>query len=303
MVLFMSENASSERRILLAFALNLFFAVLEVFGGLFTGSVMIFSDAIHDFGDCLVLGLSFGMEHISGRPADERFQFGYRRFSVLAGLINSVILLIGGTIMIVTAVERVLEPRGINGPGMLLFAIFGIIINGAAVLITSKGNNINERSICTHMLEDVLTWIAVLIVGIVLCFRDIPVLDSILAILMTIIIFIGVIKNLLHVFSVFIMKAPLPKETYHEICRRFQELYKETAVVSLQTFSMDGETNYAFVRVKTRSEFRIEDWPAEMKKIRELLREYELTEVFVQGEPLGETLQSCEKCTTDNDNL
>lgn len=281
---FMGRNSSSERRILLAFALNLFFAVLEVFGGLFTGSVMIFSDAIHDFGDCLVLGISWGMERISGRPADEKYPFGYRRFSVLAGLINSLILLIGGTIMIVTAVERFFESREINGIGMLLFSVFGILINGAAVLITSKGNNINEKSISTHMLEDVLTWIAVLVVGVVLCFKDIPALDSILAIVMTLVIFFGVMKNLKRVFAVLIMRSPLCGEQYAELINRLHQNLGAETKVSVRVFSMDGERHIAFVELGEEGEETLFEQTQRNREIRTLFLEYGIDTVLIQTE-------------------
>lgn len=283
-VLFMSENSSSERRILLAFALNLFFAVLEVFVGLFTGSVMIFSDAIHDFGDCFVLGISWKMERISGRPADEKYPFGYRRYSVLAGMVNCLILLIGGTIMIVTAVERFLEPREINGLGMLIFAGFGIIINGAAVLVTSKGNNINEKSISTHMLEDVLTWIAVLVVGCVLCFWNVPALDSILAIAMTMIIFIGVMKNLYRIFPVLLMRVPVKEKELEELKKAVRELYGEDAQVQIRCFSMDGESHYAAVLL-TLSEWPLwEEQEEKNEKVRDMFCRYGITDVSIQIE-------------------
>ena len=127
----------SENRIMLAFLLNLIFTFVEIWGSVITGSVTILSDAIHDFGDCIALAVAWRMEKLSKRPANERYQFGYRRFSVVAGLINNMILLMGGVILIVTSVQRFFDPRPINGKGMLVFAVFGILINGIAMLLTA----------------------------------------------------------------------------------------------------------------------------------------------------------------------
>lgn len=231
----------SETRILLAFLLNLMFTFVEIWGSMLTGSVTIFSDAIHDFGDCIALGISWRMEKISKRPANDKYHFGYRRFSVVAGLINNMILLMGGAILIVTSVQRFFEPKPIDGQGMLVFAVFGILVNGAAMLLTAKGKNMNERAISMHMLEDVLTWVAVLLVGFVMCFYDLPVLDSMLSIAMTFVIFAGVVKNLRGIFSILTVRSPLEKKEYRELWEKLDTLNGAGTLEELRVFTLDGE--------------------------------------------------------------
>ncbi|MGN1083827.1 MAG: cation diffusion facilitator family transporter, partial [Lachnospiraceae bacterium] len=235
----------SENRILLAFLLNLFFAFIEVWGSIVTGSVTIFSDAIHDFGDCIALGMAWRMEKLSKKPPNERYQFGYRRFSVIAGLLNNLILLAGGVIIIVTCIQRFFCPKEINGAGMFVFAVFGILLNGAAMLLTAKGSNINEKTISVHMLEDVLTWVAVLIVGIVMCFFELPVLDSLLSIGMTIVIFCGVAKNLKRIFAVLTVRSPLREAEYRLLKEELAECAPSGTLENLRLFSMDGEDKNA----------------------------------------------------------
>ena len=249
----------SENRILLAFLLNLFFTFVEIWGSVVTGSVTILSDAIHDFGDCIALGMAWRMEKFSKKPPNERYHFGYRRFSVAAGLVNNLILLTGGVILIVTSVQRFFAPREINGRGMLLFAIFGILMNGIAMLLTSKGKNINERTISMHMLEDVLTWVAVFIVGCVMCFFDLPVLDSVLSICMTLVIFCGVARNLRKIFCVMTVRSPLETEKYRELQERLGQQLPLAVLRELRLFSMDGEENYGEVILVTKGECRAEE--------------------------------------------
>ncbi len=237
----------SETRILLAFLLNLLFTFVEIWGSVLTGSVTIFSDAIHDFGDCIALGMSWRMEKFSKRPPNDRYHFGYGRFSVVAGLINNLILLMGGVILIVTSVQRFFDPKPIDGKGMLLFALFGILVNGTAMLLTSKGKNMNERAISMHMLEDVLTWVAVLAVGIVMCFYDLPVLDSLLSIVMTLIIFAGVAGNLRGIFSILMVRSPLGKKEYRALWERLDELNGAGTLEELRVFTLDGEVVFAEV--------------------------------------------------------
>ncbi len=256
-----AENSGkrSETRILIAFLLNLFFTFVEVAGSMLTGSVTILSDAIHDFGDCIALGMAWRMEKLSRRPANERYQFGYRRFSVVAGLINNMILLMGGVILIVTSVQRFFDPRPIDGEGMLLFAVFGILINGIAMALTARGKSINEKTISMHMLEDVLTWVAVLAVGAVMCFYELPVLDSVLSIGMTFVIFVGVLRNLKKIFGIITLKSPLELREYRELQEALAELIDVGTVEELRIYSMDGEDKNAEVCVVLYEEMGRED--------------------------------------------
>lgn len=253
------SGKSSETRILIAFLLNLFFTFVEIAGSMMTGSVTILSDAIHDFGDCIALGMAWRMEKLSNRPANERYQFGYRRFSVVAGLINNMILLMGGVILIVTSVQRFFDPRPIDGRGMLVFAVFGIFINGIAMLLTARGKSINEKTISMHMLEDVLTWVAVLAVGAVMCFYELPVLDSVLSIGMTFVIFVGVLRNLKKIFGIITLRSPLELREYRELQVALTELNAVGVVEDLRLYSLDGEDINAVVCLVLYEEVAAED--------------------------------------------
>lgn len=272
----------SETRILVAFLLNLFFTFVEIIGSVFTGSVTILSDAIHDFGDCIALGMAWRMEKLSKRPANERYQFGYRRFSVVAGLINNMILLMGGVILIVTSVQRFFDPRPINGKGMLVFAVFGILINGIAMLLTARGKSINERTISMHMLEDVLTWVAVLAVGAVMCFYELAVLDSVLSIGMTFVIFAGVLRNLKKIFGIITLRSPLAVPEY----RKLQEALTERNVVGvledLRVYSMDGEDKIAEVCLVLYEEVGTEDFMQLERQTRACCETFGIGRVMVQ---------------------
>lgn len=148
--------------------------------------------------------------------------------------------------MAISAVERFVDPQPVNGPGMTIFAILGISINGAAMWITSKGNNLNERSICIHMLEDVLTWTTVFIAGIVLCFWNVPMIDSILAILMTILLFVGIGKNLITVCKVLTMRMPISAEEEDAIQNELEML---DGIEGIKVFCPDGERICAILQI------------------------------------------------------
>jgi len=283
----------SENRILVAFLLNLVFTFVEVFGSVLTGSVTILSDAVHDFGDCIALAVAWRMEKLSKRPANEQYQFGYRRFSVVAGLVNNLILLAGGVILITASVQRFFHPRVIDGRGMIVFAVFGILVNGAAMLLTSKGKNINEKTISMHMLEDVLTWITVFCVGVVMCFYELPVLDSLLSIGMTLVIFAGVFRNLKKIIAIITVRSPLDAEEYRELTTQIEQLNEVGVLEELRLFTMDGEDRNAEVCLVIYEELGTEDMMQLLLQVRMCCLEagigHAVIQVRFEGSVTGET--------------
>ena len=99
----------TERNILFAFLLNLFFSIFEFFGGLFTHSIAILSDSIHDLGDALSIGISYFFEKKSKQKPDNKYTYGYIRYSVLGGFITTMVLLISSSIVIYNAIKRIIK--------------------------------------------------------------------------------------------------------------------------------------------------------------------------------------------------
>ena len=163
---------------------------------MYVNSVAILSDAIHDLGDSLSLGTAWYLDRKSKQESDQKFSFGYARFSLLGALINSVVLIAGSIFVIKEAVERLLAPETTDARGMFFFALVGIAVNGYAALKLSGGISMNEKVVSWHLLEDVLGWVAILIASIVLFFYDVPFLDPALSIAFTLYVLWNVIKRL-----------------------------------------------------------------------------------------------------------
>ncbi|MDX5419986.1 MAG: cation diffusion facilitator family transporter, partial [Hymenobacteraceae bacterium] len=121
-----SHHHHAGDNIKVAFFLNLSFTIIELIGGLWINSVAILSDALHDLGDSLSLGLAWYFEKLSKRGSDAKFTFGYKRFSLLGAIINSVILLVGSIIILSEAIPRLWNPEPVDAAGMIGFAILGI---------------------------------------------------------------------------------------------------------------------------------------------------------------------------------
>lgn len=225
-----------------AFFLNFAFTLLEIVVGLFTNSVAILSDAVHDLGDSLSLGLSWYLEGYADRAGDRHYSYGYRRFSLLGALVSTVVLIAGSLLILSEAIPRLLSPQPTNALGMAAFAVVGVAVNGAAVLRLRGRRSMNTRVVTWHLLEDVLGWVAVMIVGLVLLFRPVYILDPILSILITAYVLVNVMRNLRRTVSLFLQAVP--EEVHLE---RFEaqllELPNVRSTHHTHVWSLDGEHN------------------------------------------------------------
>ncbi|MBQ2933003.1 MAG: cation transporter [Clostridia bacterium] len=243
----------SEKKILIAFMLNLCFSVFEFIGGIFTGSVAIMSDAVHDIGDAASIGLSFFLEKKSNRQPDSRYTYGYARYSVLGGVITTFVLLFGSAAIIINAVHRIIEPITINYNGMILFGIVGVAVNFLAAHFTHGGDSVNQKAVNLHMLEDVLGWLVVLIGAIIMRFTDWVLLDPIMSIGVAIFILINSIKNLKTILDIFLEKTP-DNISVDEIKAHVCEIEGVIDAHHIHLRTIDGHTIYATMHIVTDSE-------------------------------------------------
>ncbi len=192
----------------LAFFINLFFTVFEIAGGIWTNSMAILADAVHDLGDSFALGSAWYFERISRREGDEYFSYGYRRFSLMGALISVITLVVGAFVVLSEAIPRLFFPQPSHAPGMVAFAVVGILVNGLAVLRLRGKEGMNARIVAWHLLEDVLGWLAILVTGIVLIFWEVPVLDAVLSIVITFYVLYNVLKGFRITMNIFLQGVP-----------------------------------------------------------------------------------------------
>ncbi len=225
-----------------AFYLNLVFTVVELIGGLLTNSVAILSDAVHDLGDSVSLLFSWGMERVSARTRTERRTFGYKRYSVLGAVVSAVVLLAGSVFVLLEAVPRLFEPEPVVAEGMLPLAVAGVVFNLAAVLKLRGGGKINHRVVLLHLLEDVLGWVGVLVVSVVLLFADLPILDPILSVAVTLFVLARIYPRLREALSVFLQHAPADIDI-NAVQTELEALPHIEEVHDMHLWSLDGSYN------------------------------------------------------------
>ena len=237
------EN-ESYKNIKIAFLLNLLFSIIEAIGGFLTNSISILTDSVHDFGDAISIGVSYLLEKKSTKQSNSSYTYGYLRYSLLGALITSIVLLTGSIVALYESIPRIINPVEINHDAMIIFAIFGVFINGYAAYRTSKGEKHNEKTINLHMLEDVFGWIAVLIGSICIKIFNLTIIDPILSVMISIYILYHVYKYIKEVFDIFMEKVPT-NINIEEIKNKITENNKNiNNIHHVHIWSLDGINNY-----------------------------------------------------------
>lgn len=281
------HSHTATGNIAVAFFINFGFAVIELVGGLWTNSIAILSDAFHDFGDSLSLAVAWRLQKVSERPRDAKYSYGYRRFSLLGALFISTVLLVGSVFIIRECVERMMAPQEPNAGGMLGLAVFGVLVNGFAALRLKKGGSISERAVMLHMMEDVLGWIAVLVVSIVMLFVRVPILDPLLSIGISGWVLFNVYRNLKATFRVLLQHTPSGIDAT-ALEREIVALPEVESIHDLHLWSLDGERNISTLHVVTAEPLDCGGQMRLKEKIRHICADNGIEHATIEFETAGE---------------
>lgn len=273
----------STKNILIAFLLNLGFSIYEFIGGTLTHSVAIVSDAIHDLGDALSIGISFVLEKKSQRRPDQHYTYGYIRYSLVGGLITTCILLGGSIFVIFQAISRLIHPVEIQYDGMIVLAVVGVVVNFCAAYFTRDGDSLNQKSVNLHMLEDVLGWVVVLVGAIIMRFTGFDFIDPLLSIFVAIFIFKAALTNFFTILNVFLEKAPSDLDLEH-LQAELLALPEVESIHHLHVWSIDGYHHYATVHAVSQ-----QPTPQVKDALRHALHEHNIEHVTIELEAANES--------------
>lgn len=185
-----SVGDANEKRVLWALLLTGSFMIIEVVGGLLSGSLALLADAGHMLADTAALGLAWAAFRIAKRPHDTRRSYGYHRFQVLAAFINGLTLLLIVTWIVVEAVQRLIEPVEVLGVPMLAVASAGLVVNIVAFAILHQGasENMNVQGAALHVLGDLLGSVAAIAAAVVILWTGWMPIDPLLSVLVALLI-------------------------------------------------------------------------------------------------------------------
>lgn len=231
--------SAGERSLRAAFFLNLAFTGVEIAGGAFTSSLAVLSDAVHDLGDCLVLGAAWYLQGIALRGRTDRYSYGYARFSMLGGWMASIVLIGGSAWMLANAVPRLNTPGSPYTPGMIALAIFGVLMNGLAAWRLRGGSGLSARGVRLHLLEDVLGWAAVLVGGVLIHYTGWTIIDPLLSIAISLYIVWNAV-HLLRAGTGILMQARPDGAGEERIAEALRTLPNVRGVHDQHVWSLDG---------------------------------------------------------------
>lgn len=275
------HDHGGEKNIASAFFLNVFFVIIEIVGGLLTNSFAILSDALHDLGDTIGLAISWYLEKISHKKKDARFSLGYRRFSLLAALINSLVLLIGSIIIISEVIPRLFHPHHSDAGGMFILSVFGIGIHGLAAYRLRKGKTLNEKAASLHLLEDTYGWIAVMLASILIYIKDLHIIDPLLSLFIVLYILIKVVQNLKATILIFLQKVP-PDVKISQIRKAVLKLKGVHGMCNTNLWSLDGQHNVLSTCVAVKDGVKGEVVFTLKKKIKKIVSEFNIDHITIE---------------------
>jgi len=275
------------KNIKVAFFLNLFFTLFEIAGGFFTNSMAILSDAVHDLGDCLSLGLAWYFQKVANKGSDSSYSYGYKRFSLLGAIINSIVLTVGSIFILTEAIPRIFHPEKTQAAGMFFLAIAGVLVNGLAFFRLKKGNSLNERVVSLHFLEDVLGWVAILVGAIIMYFFNVPFIDPLLSVGIAFFILFNVYKNIRQTLHIILQGIPA-EINIAEITEELQQFKGIEDIHDLHVWSVDGNYNILTVHVVMSKLLEIDKITELKGKIRDSLKQKRIQHATIEFETSDE---------------
>jgi len=273
----------NEEDLQIAFFLNFAFAILEIIGGYLTNSIAIMADALHDIGDSITLAVSWRLEKLSGRKEDDKYSYGYKRFSLLSALIGAGILIIGMILVVSESVKRLKIPQPANANGMLLLSLIGILVNGYAAFRAGKGKSLNSQMIRWHLIEDALGWVAVLFVSIVLSFWDFYFLDPLLSIIISMFVLFNILKHLKKTINLFLQGVP-DSIQIKDIEAEILSMEKVEGIHHTHLWSLDGEHHVLTTHIVLCLDSKKQDIRKIKEKVKSLAEKNDLVHTTIEFE-------------------
>jgi cobalt-zinc-cadmium efflux system protein len=185
-----SGNIGLGKAFKLGILINIAFIILEVGYGLLSNSMALIADAGHNFGDVLTLVFSWIAITLSKRSATLKFTYGYQKTTILAALLNTILLLVAVGIIIWEAIGRIGKVVEINSLNVIVVATIGIFINGitAWLFLKDRKHDLNIRSAFIHFFADALVSLGVVLSGIIILFTGLYWIDIIVSLLIALVI-------------------------------------------------------------------------------------------------------------------
>jgi cobalt-zinc-cadmium efflux system protein len=266
------SHAGEPRRpaFVLALAITFGYALVELVGGVWSGSLALASDAGHMFSDALALGLAAGAAWLARRPPGLKHSYGLARAEVIGASLNGLLMLLIIVVLVVEAVQRLLDPQPVAAAAVMVIAAIGLIVNGLVAFVLSRGHHtLNVRGALVHVIGDLLSSIAALIAGAVVWVTGWLLIDPILSIVIAALILtttVQLLRDTLHV----LMEGVPSAVDLAEIGAALAALRGVSEVHDLHVWTIGSERAALSAHLEID---RLDAWPAILHQAQRVLRE------------------------------
>ena len=264
----------------LAIGLNLGYVVLEVVMGLVSNSVGLLSDAGHKLIDVFSLVIALVAFKLSGSKASRKFNFGYRKTSILISLFNALLLFAAVLVIIYESIEKFASPSQVDADIISWTAGVGILVSGASALLLNRqhSKDINTRGAFLHMATDSLISLGVVLSGVIIRFTGWVMLDPIVSILISCVILFNTLKLLRESFRMSIDAFPSDLD-YDALLSKIEACPGVRRVAELKVWPVSVTQNALTSKVEV-------DNPADgvgiVKEIRKSLEEFNIDDLTIE---------------------
>ncbi|HYC48376.1 MAG TPA: cation diffusion facilitator family transporter [Burkholderiales bacterium] len=265
-----------------ALAITVLYAAVELVAGLWSGSLALASDAGHMFSDALALGLAAIAAWLARQPPGAKHTYGLGRAEVIGASFNGLLMLAIIVVLVVEAVQRLLDPRPVTAVAVMAIAAVGLIVNAGVAFVLSRGqDSLNVRGALLHVIGDLLSSVAALIAGAVIYATDWLLIDPILSIVIALLILASTLRLLRDTLHVLMEGVPAEVELA-EIGNALAALDGVLTVHDLHVWSIGSNRAALSAHLDLA---RLEDWPQVLKTAQTLLRErFNVDHVTLQPE-------------------
>jgi cobalt-zinc-cadmium efflux system protein len=265
-----NRREGSKPAFIAALVVTIGYALVELAGGLWSASLALISDAGHMFSDAAALGLAAASAWLARRPAGSRHSYGWARAEVIGATLNGLVMLVIIVVLVVEAVQRLLQPRPVFGGAVMLIAFVGLLINGVVALMLSRDeDDFNARAALLHVMGDLLGSVAALTAGAVIYFTGWLPIDPILSLAIAGLILVSTLRLLRDTLHVLMEGVPAAIDLTH-IGRTLAGVAGVTSVHDLHIWSITPG------RVALSAHLEVEQlnqWPEVLERVRTLLHD------------------------------
>jgi cobalt-zinc-cadmium efflux system protein len=278
--------SSNPRKILLTILLNIGITIAQIIGGLWSNSLALLSDALHNFTDVVSLIISYFASVLVKKNASTQRTFGYKRAEILAAFINASTLIVIAIILIKEAIERFFTTQEIESNLVIILSIVAILGNGFSVLLLKSDSqkNMNTQSAYLHLFSDMLASVAVLIGGLLMKYYSIFWIDSLLTLAIAIYLVVVSIDLLKKSYKVLMLFTPDDIDV-EDITKSIKKIKGVLDLHHVHVWQLNEDEIHLEAHLRLHDDLKISEFEKKLIYIEELLqKQFNINHVNLQPE-------------------